>query len=83
QHNRMDQAGYNLKYLDVLAPALRALQSTFRLTFRVVSSRPPHMPGVEIEFRPWDFHREVADLQDATIGVMPLEDTSGPGASAA
>ncbi len=66
---------YNLKYLDVLAPALRALQSTFRLTFRVVSSRPPHMPGVEIEFRPWDFHREVADLQDATIGVMPLEDT--------
>ena len=33
------------------------------------------MPGVEIEFRSWDFQREVADLQDATIGVMPLEDT--------
>ncbi|HNP82480.1 MAG TPA: glycosyltransferase family 4 protein [Nitrospira sp.] len=66
---------YNLKYLDVLAPALRALQSRFRLTLRVVCSRPPHMPGVEIEFRPWDFQREVADLQDATIGVMPLEDT--------
>ena len=66
---------YNLKCLDVLAPALRALQSKFRLTLRVVCSRPPHMPGVEIEFRPWDFQREVADLQDATIGVMPLEDT--------
>lgn len=66
---------YNLKYLDVLAPALRALQSKFRLRLRVVCSQPPHMPGVEIEFRSWDFQREVADLQDATIGVMPLEDT--------
>lgn len=66
---------YNLKYLDVLAPALRALQSKFRLMLRVVCSQPPHMPGVDIEFRPWSFQREVADLQDATIGVMPLEDT--------
>lgn len=66
---------YNLKYLDVLAPALRALQTKFRLMLRVVCSQPPHMPGVDIEFRPWSFQREVADLQDATIGVMPLEDT--------
>ena len=66
---------YNLKYLDVLAPALRALQPTFHLTLRVVCSQPPYMPGVEIDFRTWDFQREVADLQDATIGVMPLEDT--------
>lgn len=66
---------YNLKYLDVLAPALRALQSKFRLRLRVVCSQPPHMPGVEIDFRTWDVQREVADLQDATIGVMPLEDT--------
>lgn len=66
---------YNLKYLDVLAPALRALQSKFRLRLRVVCSQPPQMPGVEIEFRSWDFDREVTDLQDATIGVMPLEDT--------
>jgi len=66
---------YNLKYLDVLAPALRALQSRFRVMLRVVCSQAPRVPGVEIEFRPWDFQREVADLQDATIGVMPLENT--------
>lgn len=66
---------YNLKYLNVLAPALRALQPTFHLTLRVVCSQPPYMPGVEIDFRTWDFQREVADLQDATVGVMPLEDT--------
>jgi glycosyltransferase involved in cell wall biosynthesis len=66
---------YNLKYLDVLAPALRALQSRFHLQLRVVCSRPPHMQGVNIEFRPWVGEREVSDLQDAAIGVMPLEDT--------
>lgn len=66
---------YNLPYLDVLAPALRALQERHRLKLRVVCSQPPEMAGVDIEFRPWEYHREVEDLQDATIGVMPLMDT--------
>ncbi len=66
---------YNLKYLNVLAPALRALQSRFQMTLRVVCSEPPELSGVNIEFRPWDMQREVSDLQDASIGVMPLEDT--------
>ena len=66
---------YNLKYLNLLAPALRALQSRFRMTLRVVCSEPPELVGVNIEFRPWDMQREVSDLQDASIGVMPLEDT--------
>lgn len=66
---------YNLKYLGMLAPALRALQEQFRLKLRVVCSQPPELPGVEVDFRSWDFHREVADLQEATIGVMPLEDS--------
>lgn len=66
---------YNLKYLDVLAPALRALQERHRLKLRVVCSQPPEMAGVDIEFRPWEYHREVEDLQGATIGVMPLEDS--------
>lgn len=66
---------YNLKYLDVLAPALRALQPRFHVKLRVVCSRPPRMPGVDVEFRFWQLQREVSDLQDASIGVMPLEDT--------
>jgi glycosyltransferase involved in cell wall biosynthesis len=66
---------YNLKYLNVLAPALRELQGRFHVKLRVVCSEPPEMPGVDIEFRPWEFHREVAELRDATIGVMPLEDS--------
>ena len=66
---------YNLKYLNVLAPALRTLQSRFHITLRVVCSQPPRMPGVNIEFKPWAMEREVSDLQDASVGVMPLEDT--------
>jgi len=66
---------YNLKYLKVLVPALRALQARFHIILRVVCSQTPQMPGVNMEFRRWTMHREVSDLQDASIGVMPLEDT--------
>lgn len=66
---------YNLAYLDLLAPALRALQSRFHVRLRVVCSQPPQMLGVDLEFRPWNLRREVSDVRDATIGVMPLEDT--------
>ncbi len=66
---------YNLKYLNVLASAVRRLQERYRVKLRVVCSEPPVLPGVDIEFRPWAWQREVEDLQDATIGVMPLEDT--------
>lgn len=65
----------NLKYLNVLAPALRRLQARYRVKLRVVCSEPPMLPGLNIEFRSWEWEREVEDLQDATIGVMPLEDT--------
>ncbi|GAB1722752.1 MAG: glycosyltransferase [Nitrospira sp. CR1.1] len=66
---------YNLKYLNVLAPALRRLQERYRVKLRVVCSQPPVLDGLDIEFRSWEWRREVEDLQDATIGVMPLEDT--------
>ena len=67
---------YNLAYLDVLAPAIRALQTRSHLRLRVVCSRPPKLEGVNVEFRVWNMDREVADLQDAAIGVMPLNDTA-------
>lgn len=66
---------YNLKYLAAVAPAFRRLQERHRVKLRVVCSQPPALPGLDIEFRPWAWAREVEDLQDATIGVMPLEDT--------
>jgi hypothetical protein len=66
---------YNFSYLDVLIPALQMVQRELRVRFRVISSRPPELPGVEAEFVPWNLATEVAQLQDCHIGVMPLPDS--------
>ncbi len=66
---------YNFSYLEVLIPALRRVRQECGAVFRVISSRPPSLPGVEVEFMPWDLSTEVAHLQDCDIGVMPLPDT--------
>ena len=66
---------YNFPYLELLAPVIRELQRTERVQFRVISSRPPALPGVNLDFRSWSLEGEVADLQGGHIGVMPLPDT--------
>ena len=66
---------YNFSYLKILTPALRLVQNEMRARVRVISSRPPVLAGVEVEFRPWDLHDEVRDLQECQIGVMPLPDS--------
>lgn len=63
---------YNLPYLELLAPTIRELQRTDRVRFRVISSRPPRLPEVEVDFTPWTFGSEVEELQRCHIGVMPL-----------
>jgi glycosyltransferase involved in cell wall biosynthesis len=63
-----------VKYLDVLAPALRRLRQ--RTPFRmVVVGGEFRLDGVDVECRPWDSRREVEDLRDFDVGVMPLLDT--------
>lgn len=66
---------YNFSYLEVLIPALQAVQREFRAVFRVISSRPPDLPGVDVEFVPWEWRTEVPRLQECQIGVMPLPET--------
>lgn len=66
---------YNFPYLEVIVPALQRVQQELHARFRVVSSHPPKLPGVEVEFVPWTLQTEVESLQDCHIGVMPLPDT--------
>lgn len=66
---------YNFPFLEVLVPALQRVQREVQARFRVVSSRPPNLPGINVEFVPWEFQTEVASLQESHIGVMPLPDT--------
>jgi glycosyltransferase involved in cell wall biosynthesis len=62
-------------YLEALASILRRLASTSPFLLRVIGAQPPLLPGVDVEIRPWDADREVADLQTFDVGIMPLPDT--------
>lgn len=61
-------------YLDMLAPVLRRLAGSrpFRLVL-VGAGAPP--PGVAAEVRRWDPQRELADLHEFDVGIMPMPDT--------
>lgn len=61
-------------YLDTLAPVLRRLAGSrhFRLVL-VGAAAPP--PGVKAEVRRWDPQREIADLHEFDVGIMPMPDT--------
>jgi glycosyltransferase involved in cell wall biosynthesis len=65
---------YNFHYLSMLSRVLLDLQRDYPLQVRVVSSHPPSLPGVNVEFRPWNLEEEVDMLQTSDIGVMPLHD---------
>lgn len=66
---------YNLGYLDIVAPILKELQERRLIKFRVICSRPPNIPGLAVDFTEWRYDREVEDLLEAQIGIMPLPDT--------
>jgi glycosyltransferase involved in cell wall biosynthesis len=65
---------YNFGYLQLIRDALRRVQDLMQMRFRVISSHPPDLPGVDVEFRRWSLATEVEDLQDCQLGVMPLFD---------
>jgi glycosyltransferase involved in cell wall biosynthesis len=65
---------YNFEYLNLIRDALRRMQAQLQMRFRVISSHPPVLPGVNVEFRRWSLDTEVEDLQDCQLGVMPLFD---------
>jgi glycosyltransferase involved in cell wall biosynthesis len=65
----------NLTYLEMIRPALGKL--TVRhpdLKLRVICSRFPNWPEINLEPVPWSEGTEAASLAAAQIGVMPLTD---------
>jgi glycosyltransferase involved in cell wall biosynthesis len=47
---------------------------------RIVSDQPPQfrlLPADQVEYVPYSREREVADIQEMTVGIMPLDDSDG------
>lgn len=65
---------FNFPYIENLRPVFLRIQEEYRIVLRVISSKPPVLPGVLMEFRPWSYETEVQDLQTCDMGVMPLID---------
>ncbi len=72
----------NLIYLKLINKALSRLSGKYGIILRVISSRKLNMPGVKIDFIPWNQNTEAGDICSFDVGVMPLpnnEYTKGKG----
>ena len=63
-----------MKYLYPLEPVLQELAQKFIFRLVVISNRPPEMQLPNLHYIPWSQAREVADLREMHIGIMPLPD---------
>ncbi len=62
-------------FLEIIRPALVALQKTHSFTFRVICDVDPGFPELQsYEFVRWTKANEIADLECIDIGVMPVTD---------
>lgn len=60
---------HNLKSI---AKPLQKLQKKYKVPVRVVGNGDLKIKGVELDVREWSPETEVSDLQDCSIGLMPL-----------
>jgi glycosyltransferase involved in cell wall biosynthesis len=65
----------NLVYLEMIRPALTRLRSRHpKVRLRIICSRFPEWPEVDIDRVPWSSAIEADSLAASHIGVMPLSD---------
>ena len=70
---------HNVPFLKVAAPALRRLAQRHSFRMLIVATTDERLgdvdlAGIDVEFRDWNPKREVADLLEMDIGLMPLPD---------
>lgn len=63
-----------VKYLDNVLPLLLRLSGYINLRLHVVGAEAS-CPGLDVQCFPWSEEREVALIQEFTIGIMPLDDS--------
>ncbi len=65
-----------LKYLNILLPVFKKLESKFPNQWRllIIADKPPDLNLGSIEFKQWSKETEIEDLLQLDIGIMPLPD---------
>ena len=65
----------NLSSLELIREPLKKLMNSYpSLRVKIISSDATRIPGLSVDFKPWDAEDEAEDLRSLDIGVMPLED---------
>ena len=66
----------NAHYLDIVAPALRALAGGVKFSLHVVGAAVPEaLAGIPAQSFPWTEDSEIARIAAFDVGIMPLHDT--------
>lgn len=63
------------RHLVQLAPVIAQLRKAGNVRMLAVGADVDQLRGLPVEVRPWQLDREVQDLQEMDIGVMPLPDS--------
>jgi len=64
-----------LRQLEPVLPLLEILHQKIPFRFLLISDTPPSKVPSFVEFRQWNQHREIEDLLEIDVGIMPLFDT--------
>ncbi|HXA02557.1 MAG TPA: glycosyltransferase [Cytophagaceae bacterium] len=63
-----------IRYLYLLLPVLKRLETKYDFTFLVIADKDPELPLKSYQYLNWNIDSEVDDLLKMNIGVMPLEE---------
>jgi glycosyltransferase involved in cell wall biosynthesis len=61
-------------HLESFAPVLGRIFERHRVEIHVVSAHPPRLDGIPVRWKRWIAEREVEDLAEFDVGIMPLPD---------
>lgn len=63
-----------LQYLNPLVPIINRITKKYSVRFMVIANKNPELPIQNFQFTQWSKDREIDDLQQFDIGIMPLTD---------
>jgi len=63
-----------LKHFEIIIPVLKKLKIKYsdKISFKIIVNFPYSLPELNIEQTNWSLEKEIDDLQEIDIGIMPL-----------